>query len=64
MVVEADVPGAGPTKLTGVPIKLSDSPGAVKTPPPSLGQHTDEILESLLGYGAEARQALRDDGVV
>ncbi len=64
MVVDSDVPGAGPTKLTGVPIKLSDSPGAVKTPPPSLGQHTDEILESLLGYGAAARQALRDDGVV
>jgi crotonobetainyl-CoA:carnitine CoA-transferase CaiB-like acyl-CoA transferase len=64
MVLDMDVPEAGPTKLTGVPIKLSETPGAVKTPPPSLGQHTEEILDSLLGIGASARRALRDDGVI
>ncbi len=64
MVVDIDVPGAGPTRLTGVPIKLSETPGAVELPPPALGQHTDELLESLLGLDAPARQALRDDGVI
>ena len=64
MVVDMDVPEAGPTKLTGIPIKLSDTPGAVETPPPSLGQHTDEILESLFGLDASACQVLRDDGVI
>jgi len=64
MVLDMDVPEAGPTKLTGVPIKLSETPGAVEIPPPSLGQHTEEILDSLLGIGASARRALRDDGVI
>ncbi|MEE9274004.1 MAG: CaiB/BaiF CoA-transferase family protein, partial [bacterium] len=64
MVVDVDVPVAGPTKVTGVPIKLSGTPGAVRLPPPSLGQHTDEILERVLEMDAGARRALREDGVV
>ena len=64
MVVDVDVPVAGPTKVTGVPIKLSETPGAVRTPPPTLGQHTEEVLESVLGMDEEQRNALRDEGVV
>ncbi len=64
MVVEVDVPEAGPTKLTGVPIKMSESGGGIRIPPPSLGQHTEEILESLLGLEAAEHQSLRDAGVV
>jgi crotonobetainyl-CoA:carnitine CoA-transferase CaiB-like acyl-CoA transferase len=62
--VEVDVPVAGKTKVTGVPIKLSASPGAVRTAPPSLGQHTDEVLKSVLGLDASVRKKLRDEGVV
>ena len=64
MVVDIDVPVAGPTKVTGVPIKLSETPGAVRTPPPTLGQHTDEVLESVLGMNEAQRNVLRDEGVV
>ena len=64
MVVDVDVPVAGPTKVTGVPIKLSKTPGAVRTPPPTLGQHTDEVLESVLGMDEAQRNTLREDGVV
>ncbi|MDE0341252.1 MAG: CoA transferase, partial [Nitrospinae bacterium] len=64
MVVDVDVPVAGPTKVTGVPIKLSKTPGAVRTPPPTLGQHTDEVLETVLGMDEAQRNALREDGVV
>ena len=64
MVVDVDAPGAGPTKVTGVPIKLSDTPGGVRLPPPALGQHTDEILENLLGLDEAARRSLREGGVV
>ncbi len=64
MVVDVDVPVAGPTKVTGVPIKLSKTPGAVRTPPPTLGQHTDEVLETVLGMDEAQRNALRENGVV
>ena len=64
MVVDVDVPVAGPTKVTGVPIKLSETPGAVRTPPPVLGQHTDEVLESVLGMDEAQRSVLREEGVV
>ena len=64
MVVDIDVPVAGPTKVTGVPIKLSETPGAVRTPPPTLGQHTEEVLESVLGMDEAQRKTLREEGVV
>jgi crotonobetainyl-CoA:carnitine CoA-transferase CaiB-like acyl-CoA transferase len=37
----------GPLKVLGVPIKLSDTPGSVRTAPPTLGQHTDAVLRGL-----------------
>jgi crotonobetainyl-CoA:carnitine CoA-transferase CaiB-like acyl-CoA transferase len=46
-----------------VPVKLSDTPGAVDRPAPLLGEHTDAILAEL-GYGEAERQALRARGVV
>ena len=64
MVVDVDVPVAGPTKVTGVPIKLSETPGSVRTPPPTLGQHTEEVLESVLEMDEAQRNALRQEGVV
>ena len=39
----------GNVRALGVPIKLSDTPGAVRTAPPTLGQHTDQILRTDLG---------------
>jgi formyl-CoA transferase/CoA:oxalate CoA-transferase len=36
----------GSVRALGVPIKLSDTPGAVRTAPPTLGQHTDQILRT------------------
>lgn len=63
MVVDLVHPGAGPIKALGVPVKLSETPGAVDRPAPLLGQHTTEILTEL-GY-TEAEQAdLRARGIV
>jgi crotonobetainyl-CoA:carnitine CoA-transferase CaiB-like acyl-CoA transferase len=63
MVVDLQHPGAGPIKNLGVPVKLSDTPGAVDRPAPLLGEHNDTILAEL-GYGETERQALRAQGVI
>jgi crotonobetainyl-CoA:carnitine CoA-transferase CaiB-like acyl-CoA transferase len=62
MVVEMDT-AAGPRRYIGSPVKLSDTPPALRTPPAMLGQHTDEVLRGL-GYGAGDIAALRDRGVI
>lgn len=63
MVVEAPHPTAGTVRLPGIPVKLSVTPGQVKSPPPLLGQHTAEIL-SALGYSEEDQVELRRSGAV
>jgi len=63
MVVEVEHPRIGRLRQTGVPVKLSETPGAVRRPPPLLGEHTDRILAEL-GYDAEAVATLRRERVV
>nr|MDO8134215.1 CaiB/BaiF CoA-transferase family protein [Candidatus Njordarchaeum guaymaensis] len=48
MIVEAEHPIAGKVKQIGIPIKLSETPGDVRSPAPELGQHTEEILTELV----------------
>lgn len=55
---------AGAVRVLGVPIKLSDTPGAVRTAPPVLGQHTDAILQADLGMTSADIAALRASGVI
>jgi crotonobetainyl-CoA:carnitine CoA-transferase CaiB-like acyl-CoA transferase len=54
----------GPLKALGVPVKLSETPGAVRLPPPTLGQHTDAVLRHDLGFSADAIAALRRQQVI
>jgi crotonobetainyl-CoA:carnitine CoA-transferase CaiB-like acyl-CoA transferase len=60
-----DVPHAtfGPIRQVGIPIKLSATPGAIRSNAPVPGQHTDEILGQL-GYSPADIARLRDAGVV
>jgi succinate--hydroxymethylglutarate CoA-transferase len=58
MVETVTHPTIGELKLLGIPFKFSDTPAAVGRAPPTLGQHTDEIL-SELGMDAAAIAALR-----
>jgi crotonobetainyl-CoA:carnitine CoA-transferase CaiB-like acyl-CoA transferase len=64
MVVEVEHAKTGTLRMMGIPIKLSDTPGAVILPPPLLGEHTDEILTDLLEIGGEEVISLREAGVV
>jgi crotonobetainyl-CoA:carnitine CoA-transferase CaiB-like acyl-CoA transferase len=63
MLVEMDHPVAGKIKMTGIPVKLSDTPGTIETPPPLLGEHTKEILTNL-GYNEEQIQILVENNVI
>jgi formyl-CoA transferase len=64
MIARVPHPTIGTLQLAGVPIKYSSTPGEVRLPPPLLGQHTDEILSSVLKLPRERIAALRRDGVV
>lgn len=57
MIVEVGHPVAGKLKMPGVPVKLSDTPGSVRTPAPTLGQHSVEILQEVLGWDVERASA-------
>jgi crotonobetainyl-CoA:carnitine CoA-transferase CaiB-like acyl-CoA transferase len=62
MVVTVQSP-IGPLKLPGIPYKLSKTPARVRTAPPTLGQHTEEVLKSI-GYDQEEIVALKKEEVV
>ena len=63
MVVDLVHPSAGPIKALGVPVKLSDTPGAVDRPAPRLGQDNVDILTEL-GYTEAELRDLKAKGVI
>ena len=64
MVVEVAHPSGRRVEMPGNPGKMSGMTEEVFTAPPLLGSHTDQVLEELLGLGAEARGALRARGII
>ncbi|SMQ47320.1 unnamed protein product [Zymoseptoria tritici ST99CH_3D7] len=64
MVTSVDHPSCGPMKLVSPPVKFSETNPTIRSPPPTLGQHTDEILMEVLGMEKGEVEKLRGDGVV
>jgi crotonobetainyl-CoA:carnitine CoA-transferase CaiB-like acyl-CoA transferase len=64
MIETVDHITAGAVRVLGVPIKLSDTPGAVRAAPPALGQHTDPILGRECGMTAGQIADLRTSGAI
>jgi crotonobetainyl-CoA:carnitine CoA-transferase CaiB-like acyl-CoA transferase len=64
MVQVVEHAAAGPVSVLGIPIKLSETPGAVRTAPPALGQHTDAILKNDLGLSESEVEQLKRTGAV
>ena len=48
MLVQVEHPTAGTVRMAGIPVKFSLTPASVRLPPPLLGQHNEEVLESWL----------------
>jgi len=64
MVETVEHPVIGTLKLLGIPYKFSDTAASVRRPPPTLGQHSDEILTGELGLDAKAIAELRREKVI
>ena len=54
----------GEVEVPGIPIKLSETPGSVDAPAPSLGEHTIEVLTGLLKMQPDEVEKLRQDGII
>ena len=63
MVVETEHAAYGRVKLTGFPVKLSDTPATVRMPPPIVGEHNEEVLREF-GYSDDEIRALQQAGAV
>ncbi|OJD39807.1 caib baif family enzyme [Diplodia corticola] len=64
MVAEVEHPQCGPIKLVNTPVKYSSAEPGIRTPPPTLGQHTDEVLMEMVGLSEADIASLRSEGVV
>jgi crotonobetainyl-CoA:carnitine CoA-transferase CaiB-like acyl-CoA transferase len=64
MAVAVDHPTAGRVRLPGIPVKFAGTPGRIQGPPPLLGEHTDEVLQRVLGLSPHEVAELRAEGVV
>jgi alpha-methylacyl-CoA racemase len=63
MVIEFEQPGAGLVKGLGMPVKLSRTPGRVRSGGPALGEHTEEVLREAGFAGDEIARLLADGAV-
>jgi crotonobetainyl-CoA:carnitine CoA-transferase CaiB-like acyl-CoA transferase len=64
MEVRAPHPAAGEVRMVANPVKFSATPVAHGTPPPLLGEHTEEVLSAVLGMEAGDVARLRKEGIV
>ncbi len=64
MVVEVEHPAIGRLPLVGTPLKMSETPGEVRLPPPLLGQYNEEVYAGLLNIPERELISLKQEGVI
>ncbi len=62
--VTVDHPQVGPKQYPGIPWRMSRTPGEVRWPSPTLGQHNREIFGAFIGLSGSEIDALESDGVI
>jgi crotonobetainyl-CoA:carnitine CoA-transferase CaiB-like acyl-CoA transferase len=63
LLTTVERPNGEPMRVVGMPVRFSATPGTVRSGPPGVGQHTDEVLASI-GFSDEEIRSMRDEGVV
>ena len=63
-LAECDHPAAGRIRMVGPPVRMSDTPGAVRSPAPLLGEHTEVVLKTRLGLREDEIARLRRKRVI
>ncbi|UZO26570.1 uncharacterized protein OCT59_018785 [Rhizophagus irregularis] len=64
MIQEVEHPKSGKIKLTGIPVKYSKEDPRIRLPPPTLGQHTHEVLSNILGYSEDKIKTLIEGHII
>ncbi len=64
MVRTVQHPTAGEVKMLGMPFRFSDTPASVRRAPPTLGQHTEQVLRDMLGLSELRIDELRAEKVI
>jgi len=64
MIEFINYPGLGKIPVPGIPIKLSLTPGSIKSPSPKIGEHNEEIYGRLLGFDSEKIHNLKQKGII
>jgi crotonobetainyl-CoA:carnitine CoA-transferase CaiB-like acyl-CoA transferase len=64
MVIDVEHPSAGNVRMVASPLKIPTAPVVMRLPPPMLGEHTEQILQELLGLDQSAVQDLRASQVI
>jgi crotonobetainyl-CoA:carnitine CoA-transferase CaiB-like acyl-CoA transferase len=64
MIATMEHPTIGPLRMPAPPLALSDTPAAIRQPPPLLDEHTDEVLREVLGLPDEELAQLRETGAI
>ena len=63
MILQTDHPSGGQLKQIGIPVKFSETPGAIRLAPPNFGEHTQEVLRDL-GYEDKEITQMEAEGVI
>ena len=64
MVIEQEHKSAGKLRSLGIPYSFSNTPARVSSPPPILGDHTEEILKNLIGMKKSEISDLKRTGII